>query len=167
MRTATGLALLAVGAILAFAVNADIPGFNLAVAGWILMLTGAAGMFIPARASGWLRRRIVLTSSPGRAGRPQGRTAGPHAAASPRGPAVKQLESGPYPPRIMRDPAALAAKILQDAQIVPGDSRLAGPGDRDIVAEVVEEDVAVDAAEDGITLRELFDDPRDRPASTG
>ncbi len=65
MRTATGLAFLAAGAILAFAVNADIPGFNLAVAGWIFMLTGAAGMFIPARASGWLRRRVIL-HSPGR-----------------------------------------------------------------------------------------------------
>jgi hypothetical protein len=166
MKTATGLALLAVGAILAFAVNADIPGFNLAVAGWILMLTGAAGMFIPARASGWLRRRIVLTSPAGRAGRPQGRAVSPRAAASAPSPAVKQLESGPYPPRIMRDPAALAAKILQDAQIAPGDSLLPGPGDRDIEAEVIEEDIAADAAEDGITLRELFDDPRDRPAST-
>jgi Domain of unknown function (DUF6458) len=166
MRTATGLALLAVGAILAFAVNADIPGFNLAVAGWILMLTGAAGMFIPARASGWLRRRVVLTSPPGRAGRPQGPPVSPHPVASPRSPAVKQLESGPYPPRIMRDPAALAAKILRDAQIVPGDSRPPAPGDRPIEAEVVEEDIAAGAAEDGITLRELFDDPRDRPAST-
>jgi hypothetical protein len=163
MKTATGLALLAVGAILAFAVNADIPGFNLAVAGWILMLTGAAGMFIPARASGWLRRRVVLHSPPVQGARAPGRAVIPQGPAfSPRDPAVKQLESGPDPARIIRDPAALAAKILHDAQIDPGEFRLAAdPGDPGIEAALVEEDLAPAGTEEGITLQELFDDRRE------
>jgi hypothetical protein len=88
MKTATGLALLAVGAILA-AVNADLPGVNLEVAGWIIMLTGAAGRCVPARASGWLRRRVVLRA-------PQQRV-------------VEEANGTRYPPQVMRDPAAMAA----------------------------------------------------------
>src|SRR5262245_13526175 len=60
MRTATGLALIAIGAILAFAVTTSPPFFNLQVAGWILILTGLAGMFVPRRGYGWLRRRVVV-----------------------------------------------------------------------------------------------------------
>ena len=102
MKTATGLALVAVGAILTFAVNAAIPGVNLQIAGLIVMLTGVAGLFVPARASGWLRRRIVLR--------------GPH------GPVVEEVSDDPYPADVMRDPATLAARILQDAQTRRGRS---------------------------------------------
>ena len=64
MRTATGLALIAVGAILAFAVSGHPSFLNIQVAGWVLMLTGVAGMLIPARSYGWLRRQVVLRRSP-------------------------------------------------------------------------------------------------------
>ena len=57
MKTATGLALLAVGAILTFAVNAAIPGVNLQVAGLIIMLTGAAGLSVPAHRAARAGRR--------------------------------------------------------------------------------------------------------------
>ncbi len=43
MKTAAWLALLAVGAILAIAVHADLPGSNLQVVGVIIMLTGRPG----------------------------------------------------------------------------------------------------------------------------
>ncbi|MGH7735156.1 MAG: hypothetical protein ACREOE_16080, partial [Gemmatimonadales bacterium] len=59
MKTATGLALVAVGAILAFAVTGHPGWLNVQVAGWVLMLVGLAGMFIPRRGYGWLRRRVV------------------------------------------------------------------------------------------------------------
>src|SRR5215472_1288240 len=59
MRTATGLALIAIGAILAFAITASPSFLNLQVAGWILILTGVAGLFVPRRGYGWLRRRVV------------------------------------------------------------------------------------------------------------
>ncbi len=60
MRTATGLALVAIGAILAFAVTSHPSFLNLQVTGWVIMLTGIAGMVIPRRGYGWLRRRVVV-----------------------------------------------------------------------------------------------------------
>jgi hypothetical protein len=58
MRTATGLALVAIGAILAFAITASPSFLNLQVAGWILILTGVAGLVVPRRGSGWMRRVV-------------------------------------------------------------------------------------------------------------
>jgi len=66
MKTATALTLVAVGAILAFAITAEPPGFSFHVAGWVLMLTGVAGALLPRRGYCWLRRRVVLSG----AGRP-------------------------------------------------------------------------------------------------
>jgi hypothetical protein len=62
MKTATALTVVAVGAILAFAVTAQPSFFSFHVAGWVLMLTGLAGIAIPRRGYGWLRRRLVLNS---------------------------------------------------------------------------------------------------------
>ena len=60
MKTATGLALVAIGAILAFAVNAHPRVLNVQVVGWVLILIGLAGMFVPRRGYGWLRKRMVV-----------------------------------------------------------------------------------------------------------
>ena len=54
--------LLAVGAILAFAVNADISGIDINIIGWILMAAGLVGLIITL----WYwnsRRRTVVTRS--------------------------------------------------------------------------------------------------------
>jgi hypothetical protein len=59
MKTATGLALIAIGAILAFAVTGHPGWLNVQAAGWVLMLVGLAGMFVPRRGYGWLKRRVV------------------------------------------------------------------------------------------------------------
>jgi membrane protease YdiL (CAAX protease family) len=59
MKTATGLALVAVGAILAFAVTGHPGWLNVQAAGWVLILVGLAGMFVPRRGYGWLKRRVV------------------------------------------------------------------------------------------------------------
>jgi hypothetical protein len=64
MKTATGLTLVAVGAILAFAVHAHPRLLNLQVAGWVIILTGLAGIFVPRRGYGWLRRRVVVRKGP-------------------------------------------------------------------------------------------------------
>ncbi|HEY2505328.1 MAG TPA: hypothetical protein VGI58_02340 [Streptosporangiaceae bacterium] len=66
MKTASALALVAIGAILAFAVNAQPPFFSFHVAGWVLMLTGIAGGLVPRRGYGWMRRKLVLNSGRGR-----------------------------------------------------------------------------------------------------
>src|SRR5690242_5906207 len=83
MRTATGLFLIALGAILAFAVQGHPSWLNIQVVGWVVMLTGVAGMAIPRRGYGWLRRRMVLRRGPG--GRP----------------VVDRVEEKRYPPYIM------------------------------------------------------------------
>jgi Domain of unknown function (DUF6458) len=67
MRTATGLALVAIGAILAFAVKTSPSFLNLQAAGWILILTGVAGLLVPRRGYGWLRRRVVVRRPRGEA----------------------------------------------------------------------------------------------------
>ena len=49
MRTASGLLLVALGAILAFAVRGHPTWLNIQVVGWVIMLTGVAGMLLPRR----------------------------------------------------------------------------------------------------------------------
>src|ERR1700722_6829021 len=88
MRTATGLFLIALGAILAFAVQGHPSWLNIQVVGWVIMLTGVAGMAIPRRGYGWLRRRMVLRRGPG--GRP----------------VVDRGGEKRYPPYIMLNPGA-------------------------------------------------------------
>jgi hypothetical protein len=67
MKTGVSLALIAVGAILAFAVSGHPGWLDVQAAGWVLMLVGLAGMFIPRRGYGWLKRRVVRRPVSGRA----------------------------------------------------------------------------------------------------
>jgi len=54
MRRSTGLALVAIGAILLLAVNAPLTFVSPRLAGPVLMITGLAGLRIPQRAWRWL-----------------------------------------------------------------------------------------------------------------
>ena len=92
MKTATGLTLVAIGAILAFAVRGHPSFLNIQVVGWVIILTGVAGMFIPRRGYGWLRRRMVVRRGP--AGRP----------------VVHHVEEKQYPPYI----------ALNSGTVIPG-----------------------------------------------
>jgi hypothetical protein len=83
MRTASGLMLVALGAILAFAVRGHPSFLNIQIVGWVIMLTGVAGMVLPRKGYGWLRRRMVLRRGP------QGR------------PVVNRVEETRYPPYVM------------------------------------------------------------------
>jgi|SRR5215469_14739286 len=87
MRTATCLALIAIGAILTFAVTAHPSFLNLQIAGIVIMLTGVAGLFLPKPSQGWLRRRTILRRGP-------------------RGPVVGQVDETRYPPYVMLNPGA-------------------------------------------------------------
>jgi hypothetical protein len=58
MRILAGLAALAAGAILTFAVSARVPGINLRLAGVIIILAAIAGLIATSHAAqDWLRRR--------------------------------------------------------------------------------------------------------------
>jgi hypothetical protein len=59
MKTGVGLALIAVGAILAFAVTANTSVFNLHTAGWVLIIIGIIGIAVPRRGYGWVGRRVT------------------------------------------------------------------------------------------------------------
>ena len=65
MKSATALTLLAIGAIFAFAVNGHPRYINFQVLGWVLILTAIAGLVIPRRGRGWLRRTVLVKEAQG------------------------------------------------------------------------------------------------------
>jgi len=109
MKTATGLTLIAIGAVLAFAVNGHPWFLNLQICGWILMIIGLIGIFIPRRGYGWLRRQMVVRRTPD-------------------GQQQVGVREKRYPPYIMINPAAagVAGSAPEDATadmpVMPTDS---------------------------------------------
>ncbi|MBM0257869.1 DUF6458 family protein [Micromonospora sp. 4G55] len=63
MGIGTSIFLLAVGAILTFALDASVGGVNLDVVGWILMAAGLLGLVMTALVWG-RRRQVVATTEP-------------------------------------------------------------------------------------------------------
>ncbi|WP_431977028.1 DUF6458 family protein [Micromonospora haikouensis] len=61
MGIGTSIFLIAVGAILTFAMDATVGGVNLDVVGWILMAAGALGLVMTTLV--WGRRREVVTTT--------------------------------------------------------------------------------------------------------
>ncbi|MBO3742045.1 DUF6458 family protein [Actinoplanes flavus] len=70
MGIGASIFLLALGAILAFAVEADISGLDIGVIGWILMLAGLAGLVITLAFWGNRRRTVVTRTQAPVAGAP-------------------------------------------------------------------------------------------------
>ena len=113
MRTGAGLALICVGAILAFAVNAHASVINVQAIGWILMLTGLLGMVMPRRAYGWLGRRILVRRT--RAGTEEVPVP-PYVA---RNPGTSRIRAGlPPTPSLMRDDTAPRTGAGGDSEVV-------------------------------------------------
>ena len=129
MKTATALGLLATGAILAFALRASPAWVNLAAVGWILMAAAVAGLLMPPRNQGWIRR-VTVRRRPGVPGRD-----GP-------GAGRQDDEHLPYPPYVLRDPAALASAILRDAELGGPAPRTDESATRPFLRAVTEDDVA-------------------------
>jgi hypothetical protein len=101
MRTATGLALIAIGAIFTFAVTAHPSFLNLQIAGVIIMATGVAGLLLRRPRQGWLRRRTVLRRGA-------------------RGPVIGEVDEKRYPPYVMLNPSADLDRV-DSAGHQPGD----------------------------------------------
>jgi hypothetical protein len=76
MRLGTGIVLLALGAILAFALRVELSGIDLRVVGWILMLAGALGVVLELAVWAPRRRTRVVQEGYGQppAGAPARRT---------------------------------------------------------------------------------------------
>ena len=62
MRLGTAIVLLALGAILTFALKLDVSGIDLQVVGWILMIVGALGIVLEVAIWGPRSRRRVTHS---------------------------------------------------------------------------------------------------------
>ncbi len=62
MRLGTAIVLLALGAILTFALRVDVSGVDLQVVGWILMIVGALGIALELAVWGPRSRRSVTTT---------------------------------------------------------------------------------------------------------
>ncbi|GAB7189351.1 hypothetical protein NUM3379_00570 [Kineococcus sp. NUM-3379] len=58
MRLGSAIVLIAIGAILAFAVTLDISGIDLSTVGWILMIVGVLGLVLEIAFFAPRRRRV-------------------------------------------------------------------------------------------------------------
>jgi hypothetical protein len=110
MKIGSSLALICVGAILAFAVTANTSVFNLHTAGWVLMLIGVIGLLLPGRTAGWLGRRLLVRRTyPG--GRVEQVPVAPYTARN-QGPSA--IEQGlPSRPTLLDD----EQDLIEDAEV--------------------------------------------------
>ena len=130
MKTGTGLAVIAIGAILAFAVTANTSVINLNVAGWVLMIVGVIGLAIPRRGYAWVGRRLLVRQARWRPGR--------------------RIEEITYPTSVNRNPANTRVQAGLPAPGSLGGSEASGrtaprdlstepiPGEAEIVEDVYE-----------------------------
>ncbi|HTS98524.1 MAG TPA: hypothetical protein VMI33_18090 [Streptosporangiaceae bacterium] len=129
MKTATGLTLLAIGAILTFAVTAHPSFLNLQVAGVVLMAIGLVGLFLPKRAQGWLRRRTILRRGTG-------------------GPVAGRVDERRYPPYVMLNPGASGPgehNGRQPGDLTAGEAEPAPAGDETaLVRDLPEDDLVAE-----------------------
>jgi hypothetical protein len=106
VRTATSLTLIALGAILAFAVNGHPSWLNVQVVGWVIMATGAAGVLIPGRGYAAVRQRIVRR-------RPV------------PGGLVTEVDEQTYPPYIRLNSLSVATPVDDPANLVASSEEVA------------------------------------------
>ncbi|HEX6452092.1 MAG TPA: DUF6458 family protein [Trebonia sp.] len=137
MRTGAGLALICVGAILAFAVTAHASVINVQAVGWILMLTGLIGLLMPRRAYGWLGRRMLVRRTRSWPG------AGPGADSGTSTVPVDRVEEIPVPPYLSHNPGTSRARAglppkptLQREPYPPGPD---AEGDSEVIEDLYEQ----------------------------
>lgn len=120
MKTGAGLALICVGAILAFAVTATPSFFNLHIAGWVLMLIGIIGLLVPRRSYGWLGKRVLVRRTRDWPGNDHVETVAvpPYVA---RNPGSARIEAGLAPTPTLDDPAVTGTTVPAPAQ-APADA---------------------------------------------
>jgi uncharacterized protein YjeT (DUF2065 family) len=85
MRSGIGLAVIAVGAILTFAVRGDTSVLNVHVTGLVLIIVGILSIVMPRRGYGWVGRRLFVRQARWRPG--------------------KRVEEVIYPTDVNRNPA--------------------------------------------------------------
>jgi hypothetical protein len=135
MKTGVGLALIAVGAILAFAVRTNTSVFNLHTAGWVLIIIGIVGIAIPRRGYGWVGRRTFVRQARWRpSGRVEEVTYPTHVN---RNPANTRVQAGlPVPGALGSPEAAHHIEATRDLSTEPTGPR---PGETEVIEDVYED----------------------------
>jgi hypothetical protein len=136
MRTGAGLALIAIGAILAFAVNASWSALNVHVVGWVLMIVGLAGIVINRSTYVWLGRRVFVR----RRGYARPVTAVEEVSVPPQTPRqarAARLEAG-LPP-YSTPQGDLAADRVERVVVDPATGRRVMPGETEVIEDFYEE----------------------------
>ena len=135
MKTGTGLAVIAIGAILAFAVRTNTSVFNLHTAGWVLMIIGVLGMAIPRRGYGWVGRRLFVRQARWRPGRTVEEVVYP--THINRNPANTRVKAGLPAPGVFGSPeAATHLDATRNLSTEPVGPR---PGETEIIEDVYED----------------------------
>ena len=136
MRTGTGLAVIAIGAILAFAVTTNTSVFNLHTAGWVLMIVGVIGLAIPRRGYAWVGRRLFVRQARWRPGNRVEEVVYPTYVN--RNPANTRVQAGLPAPRALGSPEATShidatRDLTTDPTVEPR------PGASEIVEDIYED----------------------------
>jgi hypothetical protein len=111
MKTGMGLALIAIGAILAFAVTTNTSVFNLHTAGYVLIIIGIIGIAIPRRGYGWVGRRMFVRQTNWRPGRRVEEVSYP---AYDRNPANTPVRASLPAPGAYPGPEAAKTEVVED-----------------------------------------------------
>jgi hypothetical protein len=117
MRTGIALGFICIGAILAFAVTGNTSVFNIHTAGWVIMLVGLVGLFLPRRNRAWLGRRVVVRRTRSYPSGPEGPveeiSAPPYVASNP---GTARIDAGlPARPTLRTERETVEPDPIQDA----------------------------------------------------
>ncbi len=137
MKTGMGLALIGIGAILAFAVTTNTSVFNLHTAGWVLIIIGILGIAIPRRGYGWVGRRLFVRQARWRPGSRVEEVTYPTYVN--RNPANTRVQAGLPAPGALGSPEAanhIATPSTRDLSTEPTGPR---PGETEVIEDIYEE----------------------------
>ena len=116
MKTGVGLGFICLGAILAFAVTTNTSVFNIHTAGWVILLIGIIGLFLPKRTYGWLGRRVVVRRTRDYPAATVEEIAAPRYVA--RNPGTSRIEAGlparPTRPTLMTERPETQTEVIED-----------------------------------------------------
>ena len=135
MKTGTGLAVIAIGAILAFAVTTNTSVFNLHTAGWVLMVVGVIGLAIPRRGYAWVGRRLFVRQARWRPGNRVEEVVYPTYVN--RNPANTRVQAGLPAPGALGTPEAAAH--IDTTRDLSTETTGLRPGETEIVEDVYED----------------------------
>jgi len=117
MKTGFALGFICLGAILAFAVTGNTSVFNIHTAGWVIMLVGLVGLFLPRRNRAWLGRRVVVRRTRDYPGAPENVEEVPVPPYLARNPGTARLEAGlPARPTLQTERESIDPDPIEEAE---------------------------------------------------